>query len=77
MATKYDHDNPRDIRIIKQGMDPPSSRWSDMVCPFCGHISRAYHWSLAGGGKKCENRACGAKFDITAQAVPVLKGPKK
>ncbi len=28
-------------------------------CPFCGEPVWAYHWSLAGGGKKCPN--CGAK----------------
>jgi len=30
----------------------------DIKCPFCGSITTAYLWSLAGSGKKCE---CGAK----------------
>ena len=31
-------------------------------CPFCGSYSRAYIWSLAGNGKRCENRSCCALF---------------
>lgn len=30
---------------------------SMIICPFCGAHVRGYHWSLAGGGKKC---TCGA-----------------
>lgn len=29
-------------------------------CPFCGTETLAYKWSLCGGGKRCENRECGA-----------------
>lgn len=29
----------------------------EIVCPFCGDSVRAYLWSLAGSGKRCE---CGA-----------------
>lgn len=29
----------------------------DIDCPFCGTTTRAFVWSLAGGGKKCK---CGA-----------------
>ena len=34
-------------------------------CPFCGETTKAYLWSLAGSGKKCQ---CGAKhthYDVT------------
>ena len=27
-------------------------------CPFCGVETVAYNWSLAGGGKRCENKDC-------------------
>lgn len=29
-------------------------------CPFCGVETVAYNWSLAGGGKRCENKDCRA-----------------
>ena len=31
----------------------------DIKCPFCGDVTKAYLWSLAGSGKKC---SCGVKF---------------
>lgn len=34
-------------------------------CPFCGSRSRAFIWSLAGNGKRCENRSCRAMFVYT------------
>lgn len=33
----------------------------DIKCPFCGAITTAFKWSLAGSGKKC---FCGAKHTI-------------
>lgn len=33
-----------------------------ICCPFCKGETRAFTWSLCGGGKRCENRACGALF---------------
>lgn len=43
----------------------------EIVCPHCGTQSRAYIWSLSGGGKKCENRACGAMHTSTGLSYPV------
>lgn len=43
----------------------------EIKCPFCGDHSWAYVWSLSGGGKKCENKKCGAKFDAYGGATPV------
>lgn len=31
-----------------------------IVCPFCKAETEAFVWSLAGGGKRCSNRQCGA-----------------
>jgi hypothetical protein len=33
----------------------------DIKCPFCGEVTTAYKWSLAGSGKKC---GCGAKHTL-------------
>ena len=33
----------------------------DIKCPFCGEVTTAYKWSLAGSGKKCD---CGAKHTL-------------
>ena len=41
-------------------------------CPFCLSEFWAYVWSLCGGGKKCENLACGALHGSTGGAVPVV-----
>jgi hypothetical protein len=53
------------------------SYWSSMGrssvaidCPFCGTTSRAFVWSLAGGGKCCENRKCGAKHASFGVSFP-------
>jgi hypothetical protein len=41
-------------------------------CPFCGTRSWAFLWSLYGGGKRCENNRCGAKFAKGGYARPVV-----
>lgn len=43
----------------------PSSRVIFIDCPFCKAEVRAYVWSLAGGGKRCE---CGAIFSAYGSA---------
>lgn len=71
MTTTYDFTNKRRYSIKRRGMDRPSSKWSEIRCPFCLTLVKAYHWSLAGGGKKC---TCGAKHDswgFTAQPSKV------
>lgn len=40
-------------------------------CPHCNGKTRAYVWSLAGSGKKCND--CGAMFTSFGQAWPVKK----
>lgn len=67
---QYDLENAREYSVVRRGLKAPSSNWSDIRCPFCKTITRAYHWSLAGGGKKCIG--CGAKhfyFGTTAQVI--------
>jgi hypothetical protein len=32
----------------------------DIKCPFCDSTTTAFLWSLAGGGKRCGGRNCGA-----------------
>lgn len=71
--TAYDLDRARPYRVIRSGLKQPSSNWSDIVCPFCSAIVRAYWWSLCGGGKKC---TCGAKHNGYGQTVPP-KEPQK
>lgn len=73
----YDHDEARRFSVTRQGCKAPSSNWSDIQCPFCRNTVRAYHWSLAGGGKLC---MCGAKhnsFGETAPPVGKVYDPKK
>lgn len=40
-------------------------------CPFCLSTFWAYVWSISGGGKKCENKACGAIHGSMGAAYPV------
>lgn len=41
----------------------------EIQCPFCQHISNAYKWSLAGSGKRCENKSCRALFNHHGDAT--------
>jgi hypothetical protein len=42
----------------------------DIDCPFCGTTSTAYVWSLAGSGKCCTNRKCGAIHTSFGTTIP-------
>jgi hypothetical protein len=44
----------------------------DIECPFCSTVSQAFLWSLAGGGKVCVNKACGAKHSNWGYTTPIL-----
>lgn len=44
----------------------------DTNCPFCNTFVIIYVWSLSGGGKKCPNKKCGAKFGSMGQCFPVV-----
>lgn len=40
-------------------------------CPFCLSRFWAFIWSISGGGKKCENKKCGAMHTSFGVAYPV------
>ncbi len=65
--TDYDTKAAREYRVVRTGLKPPSSNYSVIRCPFCQTEVRAYWWSIAGGGKKCD---CGAKHDQWGNTAP-------
>lgn len=70
MPFSYDHTNAKPYRVTRTGLKAPSSNWSDIECPFCQTVVRAYWWSLSGSGKKCTG--CGAlhgSSGMTSQPV--------
>lgn len=74
MAVKYDYDKSVLSSVVRVGLKAPSSNWSDIKCGLCGTVSRAYWWSLSGGGKKCEG--CGAIHNSALMTAPVIKKSK-
>lgn len=51
----------------------------EIVCPCCQQVQWGYTWSLAGSGKRCENKACRAMFAwldqrCTPNLIPVEIG---
>lgn len=61
----------RDYAVVRQGgFSGLGQRWAEIRCPFCGTVSRAFIWSISGGGKCCENKRCGAKHSSTGQTIP-------
>ena len=51
-----------------------------IICPFCGRNVKAYIWSLAGSGKKCECGAMhGSRFtykEISDEVIEQERNPK-
>lgn len=45
---------------------------SDIKCPFCGTVTTAYKWSLAGSGKKYP---CGAKHTLRRGTIKQIDVP--
>lgn len=43
----------------------------DIECPYCERVARAYVWSLAGSGKRCE---CGARF--SGRAIGLIEADR-
>lgn len=62
--------------VVATGCKAPSSNWSDIKCGHCGTVSRAYWWSLAGSGKRCENKQCRAKHNSYGTSVLPERKPK-
>ena len=46
-------------------------------CPFCNEVTRAYIWSLAGHGKRCENPSCRAIFQYMTMSAFKDRIPEK
>lgn len=67
MPVDYDHDRAKKGEVLRAGLKPPSSNYSICRCPWCQSEVRAYWWSLAGGGKRCD---CGAKLDSGLMYAP-------
>lgn len=63
----YDHDKARKGKVLRTGLKPPSSNFSICKCPWCEGETKAFWWSLAGGGKKCY---CGAKYGSGLMYAP-------
>lgn len=41
----------------------------DIECPFCGKVTQAYIWSLAGSGKRCSGQDCDAVHEWLNQTT--------
>lgn len=63
----YDETRARVGKVLRTGLKPPSSNYSICRCPFCQGETKAFWWSLAGGGKKC---SCGAKYNQGLMYAP-------
>jgi hypothetical protein len=59
----------REWRPVGQTVSEMGKRRTRIECPFCLAVFWAFHWSLAGGGKKCPN--CGALHASFGQAYPI------
>lgn len=46
-------------------------------CPYCGRLTRAYVWSLAGHGKRCENPSCRVIFQYMTMSAFKDRIPEK
>lgn len=60
----------REFRILRRESRTGKSRIM-VECPFCRFHFWAYIWSISGGGKKCENKECGAMHTSSGFAYPV------
>lgn len=72
MSIKYDTTKAKQYSV-DHTISEVGRRKSLITCPFCYGPFYAYHWSLAGSGKKCPD--CGALHTwMGAKAIPVIKG---
>lgn len=68
--SRYDHENGREFAVTDRRSEMGKSRIL-IRCPFCQTSFWAFIWSISGGGKKCENKACGAMHVSHGMAYPV------
>jgi hypothetical protein len=50
----------RFAKTIRTDRQPAGRTTVDIECPFCGCVTQARAWSLAGSGKRCSGDECGA-----------------
>lgn len=60
----------REFKVLRRYSEMGRSRVI-IECPFCQTQFAAYIWSISGGGKKCENKKCGAMHTSFGVAYPV------
>lgn len=60
----------REFKVLRRQSAMGRSK-VEIECPFCGTRFWAFIWSISGGGKKCENKACGAMHTSFGIARPV------
>lgn len=60
----------REFRVLDRRSAMGRTR-VQIECPFCSTRFWAYVWSISGGGKRCENKACGAMHTSFGVAYPV------
>lgn len=71
---QYDSENARSYMRVTGSERRDHGRASFVIeCPFCLTRSRAYKWSIAGGGKKCENKDCGAMHTSSGLTRPRMR----
>lgn len=61
----------REFKVLDRRSEMGKSRVY-IECPFCLTRFWAYIWSISGGGKKCENKQCGAIHTSFGIARPVV-----
>lgn len=62
----------REFTVIANVSAANGRSYYRLRCPFCRSEFKAYKWSINGGGKRCENAACGAMHTRWGFAVPVV-----
>lgn len=63
----------RDV-VVRPGRSEFGRSTVRVTCPFCGRVTEAYVWSLAGGGKRCSNSECQAylgRYKAIRDRIPV------
>lgn len=66
----YSENAAREFTVRQRRSEMGKSRVL-IECPFCSTQFWAYIWSISGGGKKCENKSCGAMHASFGMAYPV------
>ncbi len=67
--------NEKREHIKYQGISRANGRSTcDIECPFCGITIKAYIWSLAGGGKRCDCGVMHTSFNVTRDDKNIYGG---